>query len=206
MPAGHFDMPEDCEVGLRERKKRRMREQLKSTALTEFAARGYECVTVEEIAHTCDVSPRTFYRYFPTKEHILLELGTLQQESMVATLAARPPQESPSQALQRAILINTALGINNRFPVIDQLRILRTVPTVLHTIQARTVTSVTRTLADRMGVPPTDLEVRVITGAVMAAHRAALVAWLHANGELPLVDLVAQAFAALPEPYLTAVT
>jgi AcrR family transcriptional regulator len=201
MPPGPFETPEDGEVGLRERKKRRMREQLKSTALTEFAARGYEQVTVEEIAHTCEVSPRTFYRYFPTKEHILLEQNTLQIESVAAALTARPAGESPAQALQRAILINTAMGADSRFQVLDHVRILRTVPGVLHTIQARTVRSATDALAKRMGVSPSDLEARVIAAAVMAANRAALVAWLDCDGETSLLDLVTQAFAALPEPY-----
>jgi AcrR family transcriptional regulator len=202
MPAGPFDTPDDGEVGLRERKKRRMREQLKTTALAEFVARGYEQVTVEEIAHHCDVSPRTFYRYFPTKEHVLLEQSTLRMESVAATLAGRPARESPAQALQRALLINTTIGNESRPHVIDHLRILRTVPTVLHAIQARTVKSATEALAKRMGVPATDLEARVIAGAVMAADRAALLAWLDAEGEMPLIDVVTQAFAALPEPYL----
>jgi AcrR family transcriptional regulator len=192
---------QDVQIGLRERKKRRMREQLKSTALSEFAARGYERVTVEEIAHTCDVSPRTFYRYFPTKEHVLLEQSALQMDVVALALRARPADESPAQALQRALLAAAALGADTRFHALDHLRILRTVPAVLHTIQARSVHSATTALAERMGVPGADLEARVIASALMAANRVALTAWLDSDGRVPLVDLVEEAFEALPDPY-----
>jgi AcrR family transcriptional regulator len=63
--------------GLRERKKARLREQITSTALALYRARGYEGTTVEEICRSVEISQPTFYNYFPSKESILAEHAML---------------------------------------------------------------------------------------------------------------------------------
>src|SRR3982751_4151557 len=59
--------------GLRERKKRQMRDQLSSTATRLFLQRGFDAVRVAEIAEACGVSEKTVFNYFPTKESLLLD-------------------------------------------------------------------------------------------------------------------------------------
>ena len=60
-------------LGLRERKKIKLRRSVQSEALRLFAEQGYEDTTVEQIADAADISTTTFYRYFPTKEDVVLD-------------------------------------------------------------------------------------------------------------------------------------
>ncbi len=89
--------------GLRERTKARTRRELIDAAFTLFAERGFEACTVDEIAEAADVSPRTFFRYFPVKEDVAL--ARLEDESalIVEHLARRPASESPLTALREAL-------------------------------------------------------------------------------------------------------
>ncbi|MEU1876470.1 TetR family transcriptional regulator [Streptosporangium sp. NPDC020072] len=89
--------------GLRERKKHRTRLALIDAALDLFAEQGYEATTVDQIAAAADVSPRTFFRYFATKEDVALSLPLDGQEVMLVELAARPSEEPPFTALGHAM-------------------------------------------------------------------------------------------------------
>ncbi|MGV9777033.1 TetR family transcriptional regulator [Streptosporangium sp. NPDC003464] len=89
--------------GLRERKKQKTRLALVDAALDLFAEQGYEATTVDQIAAAVDVSPRTFFRYFATKEDVALSLPLDGVEVMLAELAARPAEEPPFTALSHAL-------------------------------------------------------------------------------------------------------
>ena len=90
--------------GLRERKKRTTRRTLRMAGLSLVAQRGLERVTAEEIAAEADVSPRTLFNYFASKEDVLVgsdpEVGT----ALSAALAARPAHEAPLQALKQVFI------------------------------------------------------------------------------------------------------
>ncbi|MGJ6962389.1 TetR family transcriptional regulator [Streptosporangium sp. G11] len=89
--------------GLRERKKQKTRLALVDAALALFQEQGYEATTVDQIAAAVDVSPRTFFRYFATKEDVALSLLDDGQEVMLAELATRPAEEPPFVALSHAV-------------------------------------------------------------------------------------------------------
>src|ERR1700746_1078832 len=86
-------------TGLRERKKARTREALQESAMARFATQGFEGTTVEEIAEACEVSPRTFFRYFATKEDVLFVDAAVRRERLLAVIAERPPGEPAFVAL-----------------------------------------------------------------------------------------------------------
>jgi AcrR family transcriptional regulator len=90
-------------VGLRERKKQRTRDALIDAALDLFLTRGYEATTVDQIAAEVEVSPRTFFRYFASKEDVALSLTADEQRMLLAELASRPESESPFTALCQAM-------------------------------------------------------------------------------------------------------
>src|SRR5450432_4005955 len=82
--------------GLRERKKRLMRQQLSDTATQMFMERGFDAVRVAEVAEACGVSEKTVFNYFPTKESLLLDRWDTTMASLRAGLAE--PGVSPVQA------------------------------------------------------------------------------------------------------------
>jgi AcrR family transcriptional regulator len=90
--------------GLRERKKRRTRANLVDAALELSERQGYERTTVEQIADAVDVSPRTFTRYFPTKDSVILSLLDGLTGAVNAELARQPADVPPFQALLAANL------------------------------------------------------------------------------------------------------
>ncbi|MFB8081272.1 TetR/AcrR family transcriptional regulator [Streptomyces sp. NPDC056013] len=89
--------------GLRERKKQRTREALIKVALELFTAHGYERTTVDEIVDTVEVSQRTFFRYFSSKEEVAFAVQQMVEERFVEALRRRPADEGPFEALRNAV-------------------------------------------------------------------------------------------------------
>jgi AcrR family transcriptional regulator len=98
------DVAEPIELGLRERKKRQTRQAIRDAAVRLVADRGLERVTVDEIAQAANVSPRTFFNYFRSKEDALTGIDNDEIEEACATLRARPADEPPLAAIA-AVLI-----------------------------------------------------------------------------------------------------
>ncbi|MEV4571928.1 TetR family transcriptional regulator [Nonomuraea jabiensis] len=90
-------------VGLRERKKQRTRRALIEAALRLFDEKGFDETTLAEIAAEADVSTRTFFSYFASKEDVVFYDSARKMELAVATLAGRAPGESPGDALLRIV-------------------------------------------------------------------------------------------------------
>ncbi|MET9712659.1 TetR/AcrR family transcriptional regulator [Nocardiopsis alba] len=90
-------------VGLRERKKARLRQELINTAVRLFHERGFEGTTTEEIAAAVGVSQRTFFRYFASKEAVVLAAAEGVDQILFEALRARPADEPPFLALRNAM-------------------------------------------------------------------------------------------------------
>jgi AcrR family transcriptional regulator len=96
-PAG----PAPATEGLRERKKRLLRQQLSDTATEMFMARGFDAVRVTEIAEACGVSEKTVYNYFPTKEALILDRWDATMAALRTALAE--PGSAPVEAALRIL-------------------------------------------------------------------------------------------------------
>ena len=91
-------------TGLRERKKQRTRDALVDAAFELFQRKGFEDTTIDEIAEQVDLSPRTFFRYFASKEDVALTLQEQQFAAVYAAFAARPAHEPVLTAMRHAIV------------------------------------------------------------------------------------------------------
>jgi AcrR family transcriptional regulator len=90
-------------MGLRERKKEKTRLAILDAAVDLFLEQGYDSTTVEQIAGSVDVSPRTFFRYFTSKDHLALWFHDHGEEIMLETFRARPTDEPPFTSLTHAL-------------------------------------------------------------------------------------------------------
>jgi len=121
---GHGTPPPE---GLRERKKRLMRQQLSDTATRMFLERGFDAVRVAEVAEACGVSEKTVFNYFPTKEALVLD----RLEATVASLRdgladpAVPPVDAALQILERELAGLTTLLTSQNDPAQAAQSILR---------------------------------------------------------------------------------
>ncbi len=179
-------------AGRRDRKKQATRRALRNAALQLVAERGFECVTVEDIAEVADVSTRTFFNYFPSKESAVIGADPERIEELQASLLARPLSEPPLQAL-RWVTVEYAAAIDEELDDLGEGRdawfrrlcIVREHPDLFGAYVGH-ITEVERglvaALAERLGKDPAhDPYPALVTATVIAAARVAALYW-SANG------------------------
>jgi AcrR family transcriptional regulator len=166
--------------GLAVRKKERTRRQLAEAAAELFSIRGYSGTTIDEIAAAVDVSPRTFFRYFPTKEDLVVAIGAMSLDQLLDALRNRPPEESLQVALRRAIDQSLAPEWEDTKRVRAFLALLRETPA----LRARWLEEadakrdlMAAIVASRTDTDPSDLRNLLIAGAITLTINTALQAW-----------------------------
>ena len=191
-------------VALRERRRRRTAEDLERIALQLFARRGFRAVTVDEIAAAAEVSPRTFFRYFPAKEDVLLADVRRRVEQLHAALAERPATEAPMVAVRHAFLAMAAAYDADREIALLWSGIVADTPELasrLSGLPSEYQAGVTELVATRLGVDAArDLRPRVIARATLSASFVAYEQWLAGGAKGRLTTLVAQALDILEAP------
>ena len=110
---------------LKARKQQVVREALGTAAEELFRARGFEAVTVEEIARVAGVSRRTFFRYYESKEDVMVERLDRDGERLLTELAARPLDEPPLLAIRNALISAIKYGLEEPDLIRDATRLLR---------------------------------------------------------------------------------
>jgi AcrR family transcriptional regulator len=200
----------DPPVSLRERKKLATRRLLRRATLDLVAERGLSNVTVEDIAEAADVSPRTFFNYFPSKEAALFGGDPDRAAELRDRVAREAPGEPPLVAL-RTVMAQDAEAIADELRSLGgdpsdwlrRMKVARTDPHV-RAAQAAQMAMVERAisegLAARLGVDlETDLYPLVLAGAVVGVVRACMVFWGGSGGTGQLGQIVDQALQALAD-------
>ncbi|HTC81558.1 MAG TPA: TetR family transcriptional regulator, partial [Acidimicrobiia bacterium] len=143
--------------GLRERHRKRTAADLEEAALSLFNERGFDAVTIDDIASAADVSRRTFFRYFASKEDVILSDHPRRLDELQAALDRRPAEEPALTALRHAIMSLVSTYEEAREHMLRRFRLMITTPA----LEARSLcfqhnweTAVTEMLAARMGVDP----------------------------------------------------
>nr|WP_280274692.1 TetR family transcriptional regulator [Nocardia wallacei] len=163
-------------MGLRERKKERTRRAIRTEAFRLFREQGYNETTVEQIAGAAEVSPSTFFRYFPSKEELVLadDLDPL----MIEAIERQPAELTMLEAFRLATL-ETFAALDEETSSFERQRteLIRTVPELRGALARefdRNVRLVADITAARTGRSPDDLEVRTFAGALIGGAQAAL--------------------------------
>jgi len=183
-------------MGLRERKKARTRASIQDHALRLFRERGYDATSVEDIAEAAEVSPSTFFRYFPTKEDVVLYDAF--DPILIDAFLTQPPDVSPIQAMR--VAMRTALSDSTGAWVTQQREraaLLMAVPELRRRMLDEFVVGMepfTEALAKRVGRSADDFAVRNLVAAVIGVG---LGAWLYAGSDQDYLDRVDAALAHL---------
>ncbi|MFE3825016.1 TetR/AcrR family transcriptional regulator [Streptomyces sp. NPDC059092] len=167
------------QLPLRERKKLRTRVTIRRATYRLITEQGYEATTVEQIAEASEVSPSTVFRYFPTKEDIVL---TDAYDPVIASsLRGRPADESPLKSLRAVMTEALELSMAHEpEELTERTRLLVRVPAVrARTTETMSVTAklLADVLAERTGRAPDDLDLRVFVAAVLGALREVTLHW-----------------------------
>jgi len=162
--------------GLRERKKAKTRASIQAHALRLFAEQGYQATTVEQIADAAEVSPSTFFRYFPTKEDVVLYDQFDPQ--LIEAFLAQPAELSPVAAVRRAMRLVFELAPSEETArELQRHELARTVPELRARMLDGFVSGLelfSDALAKRTGRPTDDIVVRTLAGAIIGTGLAAM--------------------------------
>ncbi|MGW0701201.1 TetR/AcrR family transcriptional regulator [Streptomyces sp. NPDC002867] len=193
-------------TGLRARKKQRTRDALVRVALELFTTQGYERTTVDEIVDAVEVSQRTFFRYFASKEEVAFAVQELAESHYVAALRERPTGEGPFEAMRNAVSASwdtIGVAIEEIVPLDLYMRsflMIESTPALLAAHLRRSADMedlLARLIAEREGLDvDADPRPRVAVAAFGGVMRVTGRLW--GRGEDPSVE----AIRALTEAYL----
>lgn len=178
--------------GLRERKKAKTRAAIQRHALRLFREQGYEATTVEQIAAAAEVSPSTFFRYFPTKEDVLLYDPL--DPVLFAAFEAQPPELTPIQAIREAIrAVYGAMSAEELAEQWERGMLIFSVPDLRMRMLDDILTPAQQfaeLIAKRVGRRADELAVRTFVGALIGAMMAAVLAVVNdpKEGFIELMD------------------
>ena len=164
-------------AGLRERKKQKTREEIFEAARELFDKRGFESVTVAEVARAADVSQVTVFNYFPTKEDLFYAGMQFFEEQLLEAVRSRPPGEPAIKAFRRRVVEGAEnLGARQRAETIVRSgRIIASSPSLVareREIVERFTERLAELLAAETRSKPDDVEPLAAAAAMMGTHRA----------------------------------
>jgi AcrR family transcriptional regulator len=185
------------------RRRQRIARNIERTALELFAVHGPEEVTVEQIAEAAGISVRTFFRYFPSRDEIVLAAPTRQVEEMCGRVVARPAHESVLEAFIGGVHEGQELrgddAVDEDLILLWGRAMLRgAVPTPdINTPTSGMAVAYAEVIGARLGILPEDPRAEVMATAIASVMWWAFLRWLDAGGARSLTSVVEESFSIL---------
>jgi AcrR family transcriptional regulator len=167
-------------ASLKLRKQQVVRAALSTAAEDLFLTHGFEEVTVEEIAQAAGVSRRTFFRYYDSKEDVMVERSDQLGEELLAQLAARPLNEPPLLAIRNALVPAVEAGLEEPELVRNVIHLLRETTLLRRAMMERRnrlEERIAALMAQRMDAAPDDNTPMLLAFVTRALHDTAFNAW-----------------------------
>jgi AcrR family transcriptional regulator len=181
--------------GRRERKRRETRERIAEAAKKLFLKNGFDGTTIEDITEAADVSKRTFFGYFPSKEDVIFAWQDTFGDSLAAAVLARAAGEPLAKVAEEAMLSVVALTMTPQAMALARLK--RETPSLCardHVKFANLETKLAAALVQRAGGDPGEqFRARLLAMIVVGAMRIGADAW-HAQEESAMADQVPENF------------
>lgn len=160
--------------------------QMEATALAMFLEHGFDSVTVEEIAAAAQISPRTFYRYFPLKEDVLQVRIRRRAAALRGALAERPSAEPLLQSVRLAF--EAVLATEDPALLGQWIAVIAVSPNVLKTVLGAKILALNAVLSEffgaRLGLPSDALAPEALAAAVSGIIQTAQIRWHFRGGNL----------------------
>jgi creatinine amidohydrolase len=190
--------------GLRQRQKQKTRDALCAAARKLFKERDFESVRIEEIVEKAEVSRRTFFRYFATKEAVVFPNHEQRLEDFVHALRVQPGESNPWQAVQRACKLMAEEFSQNHVEMLEQYELIIRTPSLIvyeleldrHWEHAMEMCLLENSKNDRRQRPA-----KVMAGALMGAVRATLRDWYSNQCTEDLLGLANSTIAMLEQGF-----
>ncbi|WP_129787209.1 TetR family transcriptional regulator [Promicromonospora panici] len=189
---------------LREIGRDAVRARITEVALDLFAERGFDEVTVEQIAAAAGMSGRTFHRYFPAKEDVVVGEPAPLGEFVRDALTARPRDEPVWESLRISFESVVASHSAHSFVADDRGKLARRVLDSTASLRARNLekhmlwaSMLTPLVTERLDGEDTALRAEIIVQSALACFDVALTTWADADDDTTVAELLERSFAAL---------
>jgi AcrR family transcriptional regulator len=180
------------------RRRELMRDEIAREAIELFVSRGFESVTVDDIAAAAGTSQRTFFRYFATKDDIVLDYERRLRLRLTEALLDRPEDEDAVTALREAFKQTARVAPADRDRVLQHARILRESPGLRVRANGERFaedSDLLAAIAGRLRLPDGHLEVRVVVAAMTAVATQEFWVWVDGGGRGDPAERIAAALA-----------
>ena len=189
---------ERLRVGLRERKKVKTRAAIQHEALRLFRLQGYHETTTEQIAEAAEVSPSTLFRYFPSKEDLVVTDD--YDPFIIEACRTQPAELGPVEAVRRGLrAVFETMDDQDLADMRDRAELALVVPDLRAAMLdqlAQVIRQLTDVVAERVGRPSGDFAVATLAGAMLGVMISAEFYWVE-HPDTDLVALIDEALANL---------
>jgi AcrR family transcriptional regulator len=184
--------------GLRERKKLKTKAAIQRAALRLFKKNGYDETTVEDIAAAAEISPSTFFNYFPSKEDVVIY--DEYDPMMFSMITDAPAGEKLSLTIRRVLDVFAQILESDTADILERSRLMLEVPELRARIweeleKARDM--FTGVIASRTGRDATEFEVRMVAMVLVTVAFEASVEWVRSDGRASITELFYRAIDAI---------